>query len=104
LVSPDGKLQRVLLGDRGPVASSRDGKTVYQVRAETPAPVATDIATGKQRKLRELPGLAPYSNGNPGLSAALTADDQSIVYSVLRPRSEIWILDGIQSPRPWYRR
>jgi len=104
LVSPDGKSQRVLPGDRGPVAWSRDGKTLYQVRVDSPALVAIDIATGKERKLRDLPDLAPYSNGNPGLSAALTSDEKEIVYTVLRPRSEIWILDGIQPPRPWYRR
>jgi hypothetical protein len=65
--------------------------------------VASDVATGKERKLRDLPDLAPYSNGNPGLSAALTLDEKSIVYTVQRPRAEIWILDGIQTPRAWYR-
>ncbi len=104
LVSPDGKTQRVLPGDRGPVAWSRDGKTLYQVRWQKPALFAVDIATGKERKLRDLPDLAPYSNGNPGLSAGLTSDEKSIVYAVLRPRSEIWILDGMQTPRPWYKR
>jgi Tol biopolymer transport system component len=101
LVDPDGKSPRVLPGDEGPVAWSRDGKTLYQIRAEPPALFAIDIATGKDRKLRDLPDLAPYSNGNPGLSAALTSDGKSIVYSVLRPRSEIWILSGIQKPRSW---
>ena len=101
LVNPDGKSQRVLPGDDGPVAWSRDGKTLYQVRAEPPALFAIDIATGGDRKLRDLPDLAPYSNGNPGLSAALTSDGSSIVYSVLRPRSEIWILSGIRKPRSW---
>lgn len=49
-------------------------------------------------------GLDPFSIGNPGLSAALTSDRKSIVYSVNRPRTEIWILDGLQVPAPWYRR
>jgi hypothetical protein len=103
LVSPDGKTQRVLPGDRGPVAWSHDGKTLYQVRWQKPALFAIDIATGKERKLRDLPDLTPNSNGNPGLSAALTSDEKSVVYAVLRPRSEIWILDGMQAPRPWYK-
>ena len=102
LVSPDGKSQKVLSHDDGPVAWSHDGKTLYQVQLGGPALVAIDIATGKERKLRDLPDLAPFSNGNPGLSAALTMDEKSILYSVLRPRSEIWILDGIQTPRPWW--
>ena len=104
LVSPDGKSQRLLPGDSGPVAWSRDGKSLYQVRAAPPALFSIEIATGKERKLRDLPDLEPYSNGRPGFSAALTQDSASIVYSVLRPRSEIWILSGIERPRPWYSR
>jgi Tol biopolymer transport system component/tRNA A-37 threonylcarbamoyl transferase component Bud32 len=104
LVSPDGKTVRHLPGDWGPVAWSHDGKTLYQVRGETPALAAIDISSGKDRKLRDLPGLEPFSIGNPGLSAALTSDQKNIVYSVNRPRTEIWILDGLQVPAPWYRR
>jgi hypothetical protein len=70
---------------------------------DPPALAAIDVASGKDRKLRDLPDdLAPFSNGNPGLSAALTSDEKSIVYTVQRARSEIWILDGLQTPRPWY--
>jgi Tol biopolymer transport system component/predicted Ser/Thr protein kinase len=103
LLSPDGKTRRDLPGDGGPVAWSHDGKTLYHVHVDPPALMAIDVATGKDRKLRDLPDLAPYSNGNPGMSAALTADGKTIVYAVQRPRSEIWILDGIQAPRPWWR-
>jgi Tol biopolymer transport system component/predicted Ser/Thr protein kinase len=103
LVSPDGKSQRVLPGDRGPMTWSHDGRTLYQVRMEPPALFAIEIATGQERKLRDLPDLAPYSNGSPGLSAALTSDGKSMVYAVQRARSEIWILDGMREPRPWYR-
>ncbi len=104
LVSPDGKSVRQFYQDEGPVAWSRDGKTLYQVRMEKPALVAIDVATGKTRELRDLAGLAPYSRGNPGLSASLTSDQKDIVYTVNRPRQEIWILDGLQRPRPWYMR
>jgi eukaryotic-like serine/threonine-protein kinase len=104
IVNPDTKEARALPGDEGPVAWSRDGRTLYQVRKQTPSLVAVDIASGKQRKLRDLPDLAPFSNGNPGLSAAITWDEKSIVYTVNRPRQEIWILSGLQIPPPWYRR
>jgi Tol biopolymer transport system component len=104
LVSPDSKPTRALPGDLGPVAWSRDSKTLYQVRVDKPALYAIDIASGSEKKLRDLPDLAPFSNGNPGLSAALTMDGKSIVYTVQRPRSEIWILDGVKPPLPWYRR
>jgi hypothetical protein len=30
--------------------------------------------------------------------------DGRIVYTVNRLRTEIWILDGIQTPRAWWRR
>ena len=36
--------------------------------------------------------------------AALTWDEKNIVYTVNRPRTEIWILDGLQvPPSPWHR-
>jgi dipeptidyl aminopeptidase/acylaminoacyl peptidase len=104
IVTPDGKNIRVLANDYGPVAWSRDGKTLYQVQARTPALVEIDVATGKARKLRDLADSAPYSNGSPGLSAALTPDQKSIVYTVNRRRQEIWILDGVEKPAPWYKR
>ncbi len=104
LFSPDGKTKRALPGDGGPYAWSRDGKTLYQVTIGNPTLMAIDIATGKRKKLRDLPGLEPFAGSNPGLRASLTSDGKSIVYSVNRPRTEIWILDGVQTPRPWWQR
>ena len=104
LVSPDGNSSRPLPGDGGPFAWSRDGKVLYEVEMNPPALYAVDIATAQRRKLRDLPGLKPYASMNPGLHASLTSDGADIVYSVNRPRQEIWILDGIQEPRAWYRR
>jgi eukaryotic-like serine/threonine-protein kinase len=104
LFSPDGKPPRPLPGGSGPFAWSRDGKTLYQVRSEQPALAAIDIATNKETKLRDLEDLAPYTSSNPGLMASLSSDGKSIVYTVNRPRTEIWILDGIQPPRPWWKR
>ncbi len=104
IVAPDGKNQRLLPGDEGPVAWSHDGKTLFQIRKGSPALVAVDVLSGKQRTLRDLGDLAPFSNGNPGLSAALTSDQKNIVYAVNRPRQEIWILSGIHRPTPWYSR
>ncbi len=104
LFSPEGKPPRELPGDAGPCAWSRDGKTLYQVRGDRPALFAIDIASGAEKKLRDLEDLTPYSSINPGWMASLTADAKSIVYSVNRPRNEIWILDGIQPPHPWWKR
>ncbi len=104
LLSPDGKHQLELPGDSGPFTWSRDGKTLYEVRSEHPALVAVNIATGKETKLRDLEGLAPFASMNPGVMASLTADKKSIIYTVNRPRTEIWILNGIQTPATWWRR
>jgi eukaryotic-like serine/threonine-protein kinase len=100
LFSPEGKPPRTLPGD-GPYAWSRDGKMLYQVRMEPTALYEIEIATGREKKLRDLPGLAPFASGNPKLHATLTADGKNIVYTVNRPRQEIWILDGLQRPRAW---
>jgi len=105
LFSPDGKPPRKLPGgDGGPVVWSRDGKTLYHLHIDPPMLGAIDIASGKETKLRDLPGLPPFAQMNPGLCATLTSDGKSIIYTVNRARQEIWILDGIQEPRPWYMR
>jgi Tol biopolymer transport system component len=101
LISPDGKDTRKLPGDSGPVAWSRDSKTLYQARSEPPALFAIDIASGKDRQLRTLEGLLPFTNLNPGLRISLTPDGKSLVYTVNHPRREIWILDGLQIPKAW---
>jgi Tol biopolymer transport system component len=100
LFSPDGKAPRTLPGD-GPYAWSRDGKTLYQVRMSPTALYEIEIATGREKKLRDLPGLAPFAPFNPSLHATLTSDGKNIVYTVNRPRQEIWILDGLQRPWAW---
>jgi Tol biopolymer transport system component len=99
LFSPDGKPSRTLPGDDGPVAWSRDGKVLYQIRMSPPALFSIDVASGREQKLRDLAGLRPYAAFNPGLHASLTSDGKSIVYTVNRERREIWILAGIQKPR-----
>ena len=95
LVSSDGKRQRKL-GGSGPVAWARDGKTLYQMRITDRTAVEIDISSGKTRKLRDLKGLLPYATREPGRRVSLTPDGKSLVFSVLRPREEIWLFDGIR--------
>jgi len=104
LVSPDGKGARELTPDAGPAVWSNDGKTLYQVQLDPAALVEIDVASGRQRKLRDLADMAPYASMHPGLKASLMPDGKSIIYTVNRPRQEIWILDGVEVPRPWWRR
>jgi Tol biopolymer transport system component len=101
LIRPD-KSESRLLGDSGTVAWSRDGATLYRISAEKRTLTAIDVATGRERILRDLGDLLPYSGPQPGLRASLTADGKKIVYSVLRPREEIWILEDVQIREPWY--
>jgi Tol biopolymer transport system component len=103
LVSPDGKTVREFGRHDGPVAWSRDGKTLYEVQADPPALLAFDVPTSQSRKLRDLE-MPPFASTNPGVKAALAPDGKTIVYSVNRARQEIWILDGVKLPRPWYRK
>jgi Tol biopolymer transport system component len=101
LVSADGKTTRPL-GGTGVVAWARDGKTLYRMDPVKHALMATDIATGTTRELRQLGDLLPYSGPQPGLRASVTSDGANLVYSVLRPREEIWILENIQIHEPWF--
>jgi Tol biopolymer transport system component len=101
LVSPDGKTTRSL-GGTGVVAWAHDGKTLYRVDPEKHALIAVDIATGAGRVLRDVGDLIPYSGPQPGLRASLTNDGSSIVYSVLRSREEIWIMENVRIREPWY--
>jgi Tol biopolymer transport system component len=104
LVSPDGKHTRLLPGVSAPHAWSRDGKTIYQVRGTSNCSlVAVDIATGKERVIRELGDLQPASGLSPGLRVTVALDGKSLAWAVYRPSSELWILEGFRTPRPWFR-
>jgi Tol biopolymer transport system component len=101
LLRPDGQQKR-LFGGRGPFAWSRDGQTLFRFRPEKHTLNAVDIATGEERVLRYMSDLLPYSGPQPGLRATLSSDDKSIVFSVLRPREEIWILEDVHIREPWW--
>jgi Tol biopolymer transport system component len=101
LVSPDGKTTRPV-GGAGVLAWARDGKTLYRVDTDKHALIAVDVATGAGRVLRDVGDLIPYSGPQPGLRASVTSDGGSIVYSVLRPREEIWIMENVRVQEPWY--
>ena len=103
LVSPDGKQRRELSQETGPSAWSRDGRTLYQIRGETTGTlVAIDLATARERVLRDLGDLVPYPNSPVRLS--LTSDGNNLVYTVNRPQEDIYIWDGFRLPSPWYKR
>jgi serine/threonine protein kinase len=102
VVSPDGRKSRVL-GGTGAVAWAPDGRTLYQARSDNRRLTAIDPNTGSERVLREIGEMLPYSSLNAGWRASLTADGGEFVYTVSHPREEIWILEGVRAPVPWYR-
>ncbi len=101
LISPDGRQTRTL-GGAGTVAWSHDGKTLYRIDSPSHSLVSVDIGTLREQTVRDLGDLLPFSGPQPGLRASLTSDGASIVYSVLKPREEIWILEGFHINEPWY--
>jgi len=102
LVSPEGNARRTL-GGAGAIAWTPDGKTLYQARSDTRRLVAIDPDTGRERAVRDLGEMLPYSSLNAGWRASFTPDGSEFVYTINHPREEIWILDGIRPPVPWYR-
>lgn len=87
----------------GAIAWARDGGTLYQARLDTRQLVAINAASGRESLVRDLGELAPYSSVNAGWRASITPDGAEFVYTINRPREEIWILSGIRAPKPWYR-
>lgn len=100
LVHPDGGAFREI-GESGPVAWAPEGRILYQIRYRDCSLVAIDVTTGKGSLLRELGDLIPYATNEPARRMSLTRDGSRVVYSVLRPREEIWILDGIKPAVSW---
>ncbi len=102
LVSPDGRARRELPGEVGPLAWSRDGRTLYVVRHGVRA---IDVRTGQERLLR-VPGyIGPGGFMKaPGVPLSVTADGKALVYSVVSGGNYIWLLDGVKTPKPWYAR
>jgi Tol biopolymer transport system component len=96
LASPDGQRRRVLAAQRPrALAWSRDGRTLFAVLVEEPAATlqAFDLQTGRGTTLREFaPGATPYGPVTPSLRLALSPDGRSLITSVLRHRSDIWVL------------
>lgn len=61
-----------------------------------------DVQTGHKTRVRDLGWLSPAAAATPGWRLSVAPDDTSLVYSVMRPRSEIWVLEGVEAPGPWY--
>lgn len=97
IVSPDGQQRQVLAPDRAPaLAWSRDGRTLYAILLgkNSNSLQAFDVTTGRGRMLRHFAaGSTPAGPVTPSLRLAVSPDGRSLLTSVLRHRSDIWVLE-----------
>jgi len=103
LIRPDGTAQR-LLAPITPhaLAWSHDGSQIYAISSERdrrPAVSSIGLATGVVKTLRAFDrGVIFATPQNPGLRASLSPDGSSLLTTVLRTRSDIWMLEGFDEP------
>jgi TolB protein len=107
LVSPDGRIHRTVAPTRAEtVAWSRDNSTLYTVRNADRGGseiVALNVSTGEVHVLHAIttPGLSVDTLVSPGQRFSLAADGKSFLATVLRSRTDLWILDDFASPKGW---
>ncbi|MGB0052271.1 MAG: hypothetical protein WBQ02_08525, partial [Terracidiphilus sp.] len=73
----------------GTTATDRDKVTLFSL----------DPLTLKQKVIKELgKDLRPASNFGPGIRFSLAPDGKSIIYSTVKSRSDLWLLQGYRQP------
>ena len=122
LVSPDGARQRFLTttnlsrdltgyGWDSALVWSRDSTAIYSIRRtedRSVQMVAIDVVTGALRVVSTLgTGFTFATPTDPGLRFTLTQDARSFLATVMRTRTDLWILEDF-APRgrllDWFRR
>jgi Tol biopolymer transport system component len=107
LVSPDGKTTRPLGKiNTSYLVFSAEGKTLYGIETgETAAEhdrvtlFSLDPVTLKKTVIKELgKELAPVQNFGPGIRFSLAPDGKSVLYSIGKRRSDLWMLQGYRQP------
>jgi Tol biopolymer transport system component len=98
LVSPDGKQQRDLSTDQWLAHTwTKDGSAIVGIKETDDLRLVLmtlDIRTSKERVVADLGPSPPFNNPVKGLS--LTPDGRAVATSMLRPRGDLWLLDGIR--------
>jgi eukaryotic-like serine/threonine-protein kinase len=114
IVSPDGKEKRVAF--RRPfqpldasIGWSRDGATLFLIESPDfhhPRLSAFDLATGKERVVRDYPADASHFAEVFQLSGRLypSRDGKYLLGSRFSIRSSIWKLEGVEPPKSFWRR
>ena len=102
LVSPDGKVTKVLDEDMWPVYGwSRDGATLYGIKQDPDdlhrfVLAAVDIASGAERILNAT--LAPVPPVNAPVKGFTRVSDTSFATSFVHVRSDVWLVDDFLPP------
>ena len=99
IVAPEGGADRVLAPNLRPrtIAWSADARTLYGlvVDDEGSRIVVINVASGVVRVVRPLPAELEFTTPvTPGLRMTLNADGNRLLTTVLRARSDIWMMEG----------
>jgi eukaryotic-like serine/threonine-protein kinase len=103
LVSPDGNRRR-LLSTITPIALawSPDASRIFAISIGSdrhPILLSIALTTGAATTIRTFdPNVAFITPQNPGVLASIAADGRSLLTTVLRTRSDIWMLEGFDQP------
>ena len=102
LISPDGKEKRDLGKiDTPHLTFSRDGKTLYGIRAEGEHQhlFSLTIAGGQMKTIGDVGSeFAPRSYLNPGVRFSVSPDGGSILYPTFSTKTGLWMLEGFEKP------
>jgi Tol biopolymer transport system component len=111
LVDAEGRNEHVLAPLRcSAFGWSGDGKTVYAVTSAEDRQhlTAIDVKTGTVRTITTLAADSPIAaRQNASLVLTLSPDGKSLLASVARTKTDIWILDGFDTRRGlfgWWKR
>jgi len=103
LVSPDGARERRLSGDQWLVHTwSADGTSLVGIKETDDlklAVVALAVDTRKERIIGQIGRSFAFNNPVKGL--ALLPGGRGLATSLVRPRGDLWIAEGLQWRRPW---
>ncbi|MGA3087341.1 MAG: protein kinase [Terriglobales bacterium] len=98
LISPDGREHRELGTIKtANLGFSKDSRTMYGIRNEAGRPwlFSVDMETSKLRDIKALDNsLQPRSFLNPAIRFSLSPDGNSFAYSIAKPQSSVWMLQG----------
>jgi Tol biopolymer transport system component len=102
IIAPEGGTDRVLAPKLRPraIAWSADARTLYGlvVDDEGSRIVAINVASGAVRIVRPLPAELEFTTPvTPGLRMTVNANGTRLLTTVLRARSDIWMMEGFEA-------